>query len=87
MLKDPPHMIDPTNYCVPLIPFGQITPSGHKVNYVLMISVINLHLLQSYSMQLMFSKASQELLCKLQDRDDDDDDNDVDDDGGVDFRV
>ena len=87
MLKYLPHMIDPTNYFVSLIPFGQITPSGHKDDYDLMISVINPHLLQSYSMQLMFSKASQELFCKLQDRDDDDDDNDVDDDGGVYFRV
>ena len=33
MLKYLPHMIDPTNYFVSLIPFGQITASGHKDDY------------------------------------------------------
>ena len=44
MLDDPPHTIDPINYCVLYIPFGQIILCGHMANYDPMVTVIYLHL-------------------------------------------
>ena len=44
MLDDPSQMIDPINYCVLFIPYGQIIPCGHMDNYDPMVSVIYLHL-------------------------------------------
>ena len=44
MLDDPSQMIDPINYCVLFILYGQIIPCGHMDNYDQMVSVIYLHL-------------------------------------------